>query len=259
MKVLQKTKKGARTLLVGCSILSALLLLINIGTVFGEVKVAVLDSGCSIRVDKSISFTSLSANFDPLDHGTHIVEAIRQQNPQAIIYAVQICEKKGSAYEADVNAVIQGIQWAREQNVNIINMSLVLEENCELRSLINKTCSLDGIIVIAAAGNKSFMSRFAFDSGFVAKRANENFNVVRFPGNVESVISVGALDAQGAIAPYSVKGADIYLDGAFQHKFGTSFAAAKASGYVSKVILNTTNTTSYQELISVLRKSASVI
>lgn len=259
MKVLKRVKKCIRTLLVSSSLILALLFLFNIENVFGEVKVAVLDSGCSIDVDQSISFTSLPVNFDPLDHGTHIVEAIRQENPQALIYVVQICDKKGSGYEADVNAVIQGIQWAREQKVDIINLSLVLEENDQLRSLIDKVCLLDGIIVIAAAGNKSFMSRFAFDSGFVTKRTDENFDAVRFPGNVESVISVGALDAKGAIASYSVKGADIYFDGTFKHKYGTSFAAAKVTGHISKIMPSTNNLPSKSELISALHENAPAI
>ncbi|MBL7197829.1 MAG: S8/S53 family peptidase [Candidatus Omnitrophica bacterium] len=234
------------------SALFIFLALFQVGLVFAEVKIAILDSGFRIKADEGISFTSLSVDFDPLNHGTKITQLIRKQNPQAKIFLVQICQPTKFGYEPDINAVIKGIKWAKAQDVDVINLSLTLDYDKKLSCLIEDTYKKTGIIFVAAAGNKSFQEKFAIKSNYVCLKKEDEYSGIKFPANLNSVISVGATDASGKVASYSVGGADIYIDGRYGKEYGTSIAAAKVTGNISKILSRNPNL-NVQEIKTILK------
>lgn len=205
------------------------------------VKIAILDSGSRTKVEEAVSFTSLAPDFDPLEHGTKITQIIKKENPDAQILFVQICEKKQFGYGPDIEAVIKGIEWAKAKGADIINMSLTLSYDEQLAQLIEKTSKERGIIFVAAAGNKSFVERFAFDSEYATLKSETEFRKLEFPASLNAVISVGAIDKYGRIADYSANNATTYADGKYGKMNGTSFATAKVSGKISKILAENPN------------------
>jgi subtilisin len=130
------------------------------------VKVAIIDTG--------IDYThpDLDANYkggydfvndaDPKDdegHGTHVAGIIAAEDngngvvgvaPQASLYAVKVLDSGGSGYISDV---VAGIEWAIENGMDIISMSLGTNSNYKTLRDACDQASAAGILVVAAAGN----------------------------------------------------------------------------------------------------------
>ena len=200
---------------------------VSINPLFAEVRVAVLDSGFATYFDEGISFTSIPVRQDPLGHGTLMTQIIRQINPTAKIYAVQICEKESQTYKPNPEAIIKGLEWCIKERVDIINLSFTITEDAKVSELL-KQAREQGIILIAAAGNKNFNSQFTVEDGYMttAKPNDDMF----FPANDPSVISVGAVDREGKFMPCSSRSAKVVSLGDTAGNIGTSIATAPAAG-----------------------------
>lgn len=209
--------------------------LVTINPLLAEVRVAILDSGFATYFNEGVTFTSIPVHKDPLGHGTLMAKIIRQINPAAKIYAVQICEKYNHIYKPDTEAVMKGLEWCIKERVDVINLSFTVNEDARISKLLTQAQE-QGIIIMAAAGNKNFNSQFAV----------ENDNIVRtqpkddmfFPASDPSVISVGAVDKEGKFMPCSCRSAKIVSLGAFAGNIGTSVASARATGIISKMLEN---------------------
>jgi len=93
-----------------------------------RVRVAVLDSGVHAghphvgEVAGGFDATGLSGDFlDRIGHGTAVAGAIRSHAPEAEIYAVKIFER---SLRTNMEILLQGIEWAIEQGMDILNFSL---------------------------------------------------------------------------------------------------------------------------------------
>ena len=200
-----------------------------------EVKIAIIDSGATAYVDRAISFTSIPANSDPLHHGTVVSELIRQGAPDATLYMLQVCEKIDGNFKPSNKAVKEAIEWAIVHQVNVVNMSLVIDYDTDIDNLITKASTQNGILFVAAAGNDSMKSRFAMSpEGFVTKSSTES--IASFPASNPHVISVGGINRDGKLASYSNKGNDIYADGKVAGEEGSSFSCARISGKVAEIL-----------------------
>jgi subtilisin len=200
------------------------------------IQVAVLDTG--------IDYThpDLAGNFkggydfvfeddDPYDdnprsHGTHVAGVIAAEDnaagvigvaPEAYIYAVKVLDGGGSGY---LSWIISGIEWAVDNEMDIINLSLEgpnitpLQEACD-------TAYDAGVLLVAAAGNRGL--------------------TVRFPAAYESVVAVTATDSLDAKA-FSPSGPEVELaapgvdilstiaGGGYDFLSGTSQAAPHVAG-----------------------------
>jgi serine protease len=231
------------------------------------VTVAVVDSGvsqgddlaCVSFVDEFNAITDQSGPGtaqDAFGHGTHVAGTIAQCTNNGIgvagiahaarLMPIRVLDGSGFGSFADV---AQGVEWARSHHADVINLSLGMA--CSTQPWPQCSSSILNEALAAAA---------AADIIIVAAAGNFNQDVLAFPGNHPDVIGVGAVDPDRARAPYSNRGEALDLsapggnlqrdgngDGypdhiailqqtivggvwQYQHKQGTSMAAAHVSG-----------------------------
>jgi len=160
---------------------------------------------------------------------------IRQGNPNAKIYMLQVCHKEKGDFKPSKEAVLKAIEWVIENDIDIVNMSLVADYDRDIEKSIDKAATSHGVLFIAAAGNRSIASRFAADSDGFIRRSSEAVKPA-FPSSNKNVISVGAVDYSGRITSYSDKFCDIYEDGKILGQEGTSFSCARVTSQAARIL-----------------------
>ncbi len=165
-----------------------------------KIKVAVIDSGIDYSSDLNVAARK---NFVPGEddisilyedgsgHGTSVAGVIAAKdnddgitgiNENVELYSAKVLDYNDVA---PVSRVIEGIDWAIEQGVNIINISMGTKQySASLEYEINRAIE-KGILVIAAAGNDG---------------------TVEYPAAFDKVISVGAVGADGYVSEFSAQG-----------------------------------------------------
>lgn len=230
--------------------------LIQAPTIWGEtkgkgVKVAVLDTGCDSkhpdlqeRIIGGRNFTDDDRS-DPTifqdynGHGTHVAGTIAaQQNdkgvigvaPEASLLIVKVLNRNGSGqYEW----IIKGINYAIEQKVDIISMSLGGPNDMpELYEAIKKAVT-NNILVVCAAGNEG--------------DGDDSTDEFAFPGQYNEVISVGSINFNRHPSDFTnshneidlvAPGEEIlstYINGKYATLSGTSMAAPHVSGALALI------------------------
>lgn len=212
----------------------------NSGYTGQGVKIAIIDTGIDrdhpdLNVAGGTSCVSYTSDYDDDDgHGTHVAGIIAAQNntrgnvgiaPGASIYAVKVLDFNGGGLISDI---IEGIQWAINNHMDIINLSLGdTESNATLEAVVNQAYS-QGILVVAAAGNSG--------------NASGTGDNIAYPARYASVIAVGATDIDNIRAEFSctgpaleiaAPGVDIYstyFTGSYVTMSGTSMACPYVCG-----------------------------
>lgn len=194
-------------------------------------KIAILDSGIFPHVDlreqiiygKNFATEGNSQNVDDnFGHGTHVAGIIHSIIPEAQLLIVKVLDRYG---KGNIEDVTEGIYYAIEKNVDIINISIGYEDpDDELKAAI-ETAKDKNIPVICAAGNN---------------------NVIEYPAQYG--ISVGSIDNKGNVSDFSTSKATLYAMGenvkstyvndSYEVLTGTSMATAKVTGYIAKEIKN---------------------
>lgn len=178
-----------------------------------EVKVAVLDTGVSADGDRILDGKSFSATgkgtADDNGHGSSISKLILNNTSDLVkILPVKVMDSSG---HGTLLSLYQGIEYAIEQKVDIINISLATaaKDTTLIQSAINDAENA-GIKVVAAAGNDDMNAEYYA------------------PANIDSVITVAAVDKKNSRAGYSNYGdvIDYAACGDFDENKGTSFSAA---------------------------------
>lgn len=171
------------------------------------VKVAVLDTGIDashedLNVAGGASFISSEPNpfIDGDSHGTHVAGTVAALNnstgvlgaaPDVSLYAVKVLDSSGSG---TYSGIAQGIEWAVDNGMDVINMSLGGSQgSTALQQAVDQAYN-KGVVVVAAAGN----------SGTKGKR-----NTIGYPAKYSSVIAVGAVDAANSRASFSSVGSEL--------------------------------------------------
>ena len=173
--------------------------------------IALLDTGTleSPNVINRISLIDDSLNGN--GHGDEMVNDIVEQNPDAEIISIRIMGNDG---KGTISSILAGMEYAIEQNVDIINLSLYAKATTsnsiikeEIKKAVNK-----GIAVVAAAGN-------------------DGANVSDYiPGNIPEAWIIGACNVNGVRRGDSNYGKTVDYNVVAN---STSEAAAKFSGYIS--------------------------
>ncbi len=170
-----------------------------------RVKVAIIDSGVDETGDIDVF---MRKNFIPGEeeasilfediscHGTSVAgviaaldndEGITGINPGIILYSARVLDAEN---RAPVSRVVEAIDWAISQDVDIINLSFgTTVDSDALRAAIKRAYAAD-ILLVAAAGNQG---------------------VVEYPAAYEEVIAVGAVDASGNHSQGSAVGSELEL------------------------------------------------
>ncbi|WZY01672.1 S8 family peptidase [Bacillus sp. FSL W7-1360] len=197
------------------------------------VKVAVLDTGIAnhpdLRIAGGVSFIDGESYTDKNGHGTHVAGTIAARDnhigvvgvaPDADLYAVNVL---GSAGSALTSVVIQGIEWAIENDMDIVNLSLGSNAPSRTLEAAVDAARENDVLVVAASGN-------------------DGHPFVSYPARYLSVLSVGAVDENNRRASFSQYGSGLdivapgvdvlstYLDGSYVRASGTSMATPAVTG-----------------------------
>jgi serine protease AprX len=196
------------------------------------VKVAVLDTGCDLnhpdlkdRIRATQDFTGKGNVQDGNGHGTHVAGIIagsgaasggryRGVAPDAELYIAKVLDDRGSGR---MSMVIAGLEWAVDQGVAVVNMSLGSDGACDGTDALSEACDAAvaaGVAVIVAAGN-----------------AGPNPRTVGSPGCARQVITIGASTDDDTIATFSSRGPT--LDGRVKPDLvfpGAKIIAPRAAG-----------------------------
>ena len=138
--------------------------------------------------------------------------------PGAKLIVYQIPDQKDCYTDAILNA-LQDIQngFKNGIKVDVVSLSYGCNENRKdkIHKKIDELTKL-GVIFVAAAGNRGYYQPHAC-----------------IPARFDNVISVGALDGNGKVAPYTPPvELDAYAPGEYQGYEGTSYAAPAVAGLV---------------------------
>lgn len=217
-----------------------------------DVKIAVIDSGCDItnkdlkdRIVGGRNFTAedngdISKYEDYNGHGTHVCGTIAASNnnsgvtgvaPDAQLLILKVLDKNGTGSMA---SIINAINFAINQNVDIISMSLGTSVDVdELHQAIIKAVG-SNILVVCAAGNEG-------DN----RATTDEFS---YPAGYNEVISIGAVDNSKSSAIFTnsnkevdlvAPGVDVistFLNGEYASLSGTSMATPHVAGALALLI-----------------------
>ena len=223
------------------------------------VKVAVLDTGIDLdhpdlRLAGSVSFVSGTTGDDDNGHGTMVAGVIAALDngtgvvgvaPDVELYAVKVLNSSGAGV---MSIVIAGLEWAIENNMQVVNMSFggILNWPLAARDALDKAYQA-GIVLVSGAGNSGEGTVYA-------------------PARFDTVIAVGATDQTDARAGFSGTGATLELmapgvaiqstsrGGAYASGNGTSFATPHVAGVAALLI--SAGITNNSEIRKVLQATA---
>jgi len=166
------------------------------------VKIAVLDTGLDPdhpdfqgRIINGADFSGGGVR-DHNGHGTHVTGIAaggggkyRGIAPEARIIAVKVLDSNGSGMMSDI---IAGLEWAAQQRVHVINISLGSSEPSDGANPLSTACDLvaeQGIVICAAAGNDG-----------------PGPGTIGSPGSARNIITVGATTDRDGILSFSSRG-----------------------------------------------------
>lgn len=171
-----------------------------------KVKVAIIDSGVDaisgIKVKERINLVddkedNLLFFEDYSGHGTSVAGIIAGSNgennveginPNVELYSAKVLDDNNVA---PISRVIEGIYWAIEQDVDIINLSLGTTVYSEALEKAIKDAYAENIILVASAGNTGIK--------------------IEYPAAFKEVIAVGGVNSKGEVSKSSVIGKEIEL------------------------------------------------
>lgn len=217
-----------------------------------NVKIAVIDSGCDIthkdlknRIIGGRNFTTedngnINKYEDYNGHGTHVCGTIAASNnnygvtgvaPDAQLLILKALDKNGSG---SMKNIIEAINFAISQKVDIISMSLGTSTDVsQLHQVIKKAVD-SNILVVCAAGNEGDGSG-----------STDEFS---YPAGYNEVISVGAVDFSKSAARFSDSNKEVdlvapgvniistFLNGQYETLSGTSMATPHVAGFLALLI-----------------------
>ena len=225
------------------------------------VKVGIIDSGIDynhpdLKDNYKGGYNFIDNNSDPYDddtnsHGTHVAGVIAARDngtgvvgvaPAASLYALKVFGANGSG--GDLSSIIAGIEWAIENGMNVVNMSVGVDSRLaqmmpEVFKPLQDVCNLayqKGVILVAAVGNEGrdrISIPAAYDSVIAVSASDFNNQRAVFKNFMSS--NTGAqneLAAPGSNIKSTVRG------GGYALISGTSQAAPHVAGAVA-VILST--------------------
>jgi len=202
------------------------------------IKVAVIDSGISPHAELDIrggvsTVDYTKSWYDDNGHGTHVAGSIgakRDGNglvgvaPDSEIYAVKAMDSEGNGY---LNDIIEGIEWAIQNDMDIINLSLGTSVNSKIfEDMVNKAYA-NGILLVGANGNDGVGTPVNYPA---------KYNNVIAVSSVDSNLNISAFSSTGTETEFSAPGGEVvstYLNGQYAISSGTSMASPHVAGFLA--------------------------
>jgi subtilisin family serine protease len=200
------------------------------------IRIAVIDSGIHAShphingIAGGIGFDAEGIEHpdftDRLGHGTAVAAAIRDQAPEADLFAVRIFDRQLSS---NIGALVKAIEWAARSGMHLANLSLgspKAEHEAVLRAGV-EVAAAHGLIVVAARDDEGIRYFPGSLPGVVAVQVDwtlsrKEFRVVEVDGR--PVIRASGLPRGIPGVPPS------------RNLHGVSFAVANASGIIARAI-----------------------
>ena len=170
------------------------------------VRIAIVDTGIDPNhpdlAGRVVASTDLTGEgpHDGHGHGTHVAGIAagsgaasggryRGVAPEALLYAAKVLGADGGGA---TSTVIAGLEWAADQQVQVVNLSLGSAGSSDGTDALSVACNTlveQGIVVCVAAGNEG-----------------PNNYTIGSPGAAEQPITVGACTLEGGVAQFSSRG-----------------------------------------------------
>lgn len=200
------------------------------------VKVGVLDSGIDtehrdLKVAGGIctyeAFCSSGVPYDDNEgHGTHVagvIAALANNTgivgiaPGVELYSIKALSEFGSG---TTTSIVRGIEWAIEQDMDILNLSITADEDEAAIANALKIAYDQGMLLVGAAGNKGLAET----------------STVTYPAKYDTVIAVGAVTPRNAKVSSSSVGSEVEFSAPGESVLSTypmewDFYDDKADGY----------------------------
>ena len=216
----------------------------HMGVTGKGIKIAELDTGIDYtHPDLARAYHGgydfIHNNSNPMDdngHGTHVAGIIAAAGkgsgevgvaPDAELYAVKVSDSEG---RGSFGLLVQGINWAIENHMNIITMSITGEGGSpSLEQAVTTAHDKYGITILAAAGNG-------------------NGGGVLFPAAYPDVIAVGSVNQKDQKSSFSLTGPQLelvapgsminstWIGGHYKVESGTSMATPFVAGAVALIM-----------------------
>ncbi|MFJ9575065.1 S8 family peptidase [Streptomyces sp. NPDC101191] len=198
------------------------------------VRIAVLDTGVDkthedlrTQVVGEKNFSPSADAVDRVGHGTHVASIaagtgarsggrFKGVAPGAELISGKVLDDEGYG---DDSAVIAGMEWAAAEGADVVNLSLGHSDSPgvdPLEATIDRLSAEKGILFAVAAGNEG----------------EAGASTVGSPGSADAALTVGAVDRDDRLAPFSSTGPRVG-DGAVKPDVtapGVAIAAAAAPG-----------------------------
>lgn len=184
-------------------------------------NILLIDTGCNINSNNITKHNIITyeSDKDYSNHGTIIAKIITTINPQANITSIKAVDQARTIVSDKLN---QALMYAHTGNYDLINISLGLPNyNQTTQDLINNITRNNNTRIICAAGND---------------------NLMLYPALYDNTVSVGSLNDDNTIAPYSAH-AQVYTYGSIiigdKEYIGTSYSTAIMTAAYSLIATNT--------------------
>lgn len=197
-------------------------------------RIGLIDSGVGANVAAQRAFASNAPVVG--SHGTTIAGLISRAAPGARIYAADIYG--GAPTGGASSALARALGWLAQENVAVINVSLVGPRNRIVEAVVARMTSR-GFIIVAAVGN---------DGPAAAPL---------FPASYEGVVGVTGVDARERVLIEAGRGAqvDFAALGVHGRARGTSYAAPLVAARLATQ-LNTPDAATAQDVVNAMRNQA---
>ncbi|MEV7319022.1 S8 family serine peptidase [Streptomyces sp. NPDC093970] len=199
------------------------------------VKVAVLDTGADAghpdltgRIAESKDFSDSGNTTDHFGHGTHVASIVggtgaasggtrKGVAPRADLLIGKVLGDDGYGSESQV---IDGMEWAAAEHAKVVNMSLGSDAPSDgtdpMSQAVDALSASGGPLFVVAAGNAG----------------EQGASTIGSPGAADAALTVGAVDRDDSLAPFSSRGPRL-TDKAAKPDVtapGVSIVAARAAG-----------------------------
>jgi subtilisin family serine protease len=201
-----------------------------------RVRIAVIDSGVFAShphvngVSGGVAFDAEGGEHhdfvDRLGHGTAVAAAIRDQAPDADLFAVKIFDRELSA---NIGVLIAAIDWAARSGVHLANLSLgspKREHEAVLRDAVNRAAAL-GLLLVAARDDEGVTFFPGSLPGVVPVQVDWSLRRTEF--RVVNVDGMPVVRASGL--PREIPGVP-----PSRNLHGVSFAVANATGIIARAM-----------------------